>query len=159
MVHSRRLVIDREPKHYGTDRPILTGTETAKYSLSNMRKWFISSLLIIALANAAISVSAHADEGSCPMANMPDCCKKAQSANNTPEVSMARLCCNLNCSEPGSGGSSVSSNFSRQQGAVPNSPVVAAAPLFNRIHFRDTYSQAGPHDSNPKYIRHLALLI
>ena len=143
---------------HSTGRPTLTGSETAKYSLSNMRKWFTSSTLIIALLSAAIGVSAHADEGSCPMSNMPDCCKKAQSAKSTPEVSMARLCCNLNCSEPGSGGSSASSSF-YQQGAVPNSPIVAVSPLFNRIHFRDTYSQVGPHDSNPKYIQHLALLI
>ena len=94
------------------------------------------------------------------MTNMPDCCKKAQSAGNTAEVSMARLCCNLNCSEPGSGGSGNASTFSSQQGSVPMVAVVPNATPVHPIRFSFRYSRANtPHDANPKYIQHLALLI
>jgi hypothetical protein len=123
-----------------------------------MRKWVTAFLLVVALLGGAIGVGAHDGEGS--MANMPDCCKKAQSSSDSPQVSMARLCCNLNCSEPGSGGSSSSFSFSTQQPVTPHSAVLPSAPPFSNICSLDRYSgSAHPHDSNPKYIQHLALLI
>jgi hypothetical protein len=93
------------------------------------------------------------------MDHMPDCCKKAQSHGETPEVAMARVCCNLNCSEPGTGGSNVSS-FSPQQGTVPSAaPVVLAAPA-SRLQSSNLYQfEDHAYHSNPKYIQHLALLI
>ena len=73
---------------------------------------------------------------------------------------MARLCCNLNCSEPGSTGDSSSSSFSAQQGTAPNTPVAVNAAQFNfRIVLRRQSQQIYLSDSNPKYIKHLALLI
>src|SRR2546423_2115905 len=84
-----------------------------------MRQWFTALILVACVLGGAAGVGAHEGEGNCPMTNMPDCCKKAQSGRNTPEVSMARLCCNLNCSEPGSSGSNASS-FSPQPGDAPN---------------------------------------
>jgi hypothetical protein len=123
-----------------------------------MRKWLTVFLLVVALLGGAIGVGSHDGEGS--MANMPDCCKKAQSSKDSPQVSMARLCCNLNCSEPGSGGSSSSSSFSAQQPVTPHGAVLPIAPSFRNIGSLDRYSPAPyPHDSNPKYIQHLALLI
>src|ERR1700730_7195221 len=119
-----------------------------------MRKWLIAFLLVAAMLGGAIGVEAHEGEG--PMANMPDGCKKAQSASGTPEVSMARLCCNLNCSEPGSGGSSTASSFSTRQGIAPNGAVVPNAAPFSNVAPPGRYSQSPhPHDSNPKYIQHL----
>jgi hypothetical protein len=123
-----------------------------------MRKWLTAFILITAMLGGAVGVSAHEGEGS--MANMPDCCKKAQSANSTPAVSMARLCCNLNCSEPGSSGSSTSSGFSPQQGMAPIGAVAPNASPFSHVALPARYSQSPhPNDSNPKYIQHLALLI
>src|SRR3954468_7062527 len=84
-----------------------------------MRQLITAFGLCIALLGGVIGVGAHQQEGSCPMSSLPDCCKKAQSASRTAEVSMARLCCNLNCSESGSTGSSTSSNFSPQSIDVP----------------------------------------
>jgi hypothetical protein len=123
-----------------------------------MRKWVTAFILVAAMLGGAVGVGAHEGEGSCPMTNMPECCKKAQSASNTPEVSMARLCCNLNCSEPGSSGSNASS-FSPQPGVAPNVILMPQAVSFNGI-APTRYGQT-PHkqDSNPKYIQHLALLI
>src|SRR5262249_43216990 len=125
-----------------------------------MRMWFISLGLIVSLASGVIGISAHESEGSCPMGNMPNCCKKAHSAGDTAEVSMARLCCNLNCSEPGSGGNANSSSFSSQPGNVPSIAMVPNAYQVNRNYFSPYYPHANsPHDSHPKYIQHLALLI
>jgi hypothetical protein len=123
-----------------------------------MRKWLTTFILIAAMLGGLVGVGAHEGEGACPMANLPDCCKKAQSNDNAPEVSMARLCCSLNCSEPGSSGSNASS-FSRQQGIAPNAFVIPRAGSFNGI--GSSCHKQTPHkpDSNPKYIRNLALLI
>jgi len=124
-----------------------------------MRKWFTALALIAALTGSAIGMGAHEQEGSCPMTKLPDCCKKAHSISNTPEVSMARLCCNLNCSEPGSTGANSASSFSSQ----PTTPVALAVPNaspFNRNPSQAPSPQkAQSEDSNPKYIQHLALLI
>jgi hypothetical protein len=123
-----------------------------------MRKRLTTLTLMAAMLGGAVGVAAHDGEGS--MANMPDCCKKAQSANSNPSVSMARLCCNLNCSEPGSSGSNASSSFSPQQGITPNGGLVPNVALFSNVAPLARYSQTShPNDSNPKYIQHLALLI
>jgi hypothetical protein len=93
------------------------------------------------------------------MANMPDCCKKAQSGSNTRGVSIARLCCNLNCSEPGSSGSS-SSSISPQQGMSSNGGLVLKAASYFYSGAPGCTSQSPhAHDSNPKYIQYFALLI
>jgi hypothetical protein len=125
-----------------------------------MRNWFTASILVTAMLGGAVGVGAHEGEGSCPMANLPDCCKTAQSVGNTPKVSMARLCCNLNCSEPGSGGSNTSSGFSTQPGIALNSVVMPSIAPYNGIALSSRYTNSTlPLDSNPKYIQHLALLI
>jgi hypothetical protein len=125
-----------------------------------MKKWVTAFILVTAMLGGAVGVGAHEGEGSCPMSNMTDCCKKAQSANNTPEVSMARLCCNLNCSEPGSGGSNASSSFSPQPGIAPNSVTVPSVAPYNAIAVSSRYAGSTLSQvSSPKYIQHLALLI
>ena len=123
-----------------------------------MRKWLTAFTLIAAMLGGAVSVGAHEGEGSCPMTNMPDCCKKAHSSGNSSEVSMARLCCNLNCSEPGSGGSNSSSSFSSQPGVTLVAAVMPNAAPFSEPFGRYAKSPH-PNDSSPKYIQHLALLI
>jgi hypothetical protein len=106
----------------------------------------------------AVGVGAHQQEGSCPMSKLPDCCKKAR--GHGPEAAMARLCCNLNCSEPGSTGNSSSLNFSAPQGAAPNTPVALSAAQFDfRITLPRHSLKIHLSDSNPRYIKHLALLI
>src|ERR1700720_1486782 len=124
-----------------------------------MRKWLTAFILIAAMLGGAVGVGAHENEASCALTNLPDCCKRAHSNRNTPEVSMARLCCNLNCSEPGSTGSNSSSSFSRQPGSAPSSAVMPTAALFNNVVLLGRYAR-WPHrqDSSPKYIQHLALL-
>jgi hypothetical protein len=109
------------------------------------------------MLTSVVGAGAHQQEGSCPMSNLPDCCKKARS--HGPEASMARLCCNLNCSEPGSTGSS-SSRFSMQQLSSADTAVILNAAQFSfRIVFPRPPQQLHVRESNPKYITHIALLI
>jgi len=86
-----------------------------------MRKRFMLCGLIAAMLMSVAGVGAQHRQGSCPFTNLPECCKKAQTAANAPQVAMARLCCNLNCSEPGHSGSSASLVFP----TPPNLPVQA----------------------------------
>src|ERR1041385_4375352 len=123
-----------------------------------MRNWLAVFILVFAMCGGVVGVGAHEGEGL--MANMPDCCKKAQSASSAPQIAMARLCCNLNCSEPGSSGSNASSSFSPQPGIAPNGAGMPAIAAFNGTTQLSRYMPSlHPNDSNPKYIQHLALLI
>jgi hypothetical protein len=123
-----------------------------------MLKRVLSLAAIIALLGGAVGVSA--DDGSWVEGNMPLCCKKARSVANAPEVSIARLCCKLNCSEPGSGGSSTASSLSRNQGMNSATAIIPAPTRFSRFAVRNHDPQTNhSHKSNPKYIQHLALLI
>ena len=124
-----------------------------------MRKWLTAFVLVAAMLGGAVGVGAHEGEGSCPMANMPDCCKKAQSPGNAPEVSIARLCCNLNCSEPSSSGTNASFMFSPQPGIAPNSVVMPSVAPYSGIALSTRYAISTLPQDSPKYIQHLALLI
>ena len=120
----------------------------------------LSALVIIsALVGSVLAgVSPRANEKE-SMANMPACCKRARSNSNTAIVSMARLCCNLNCSEPGSSGTNNSSSFSPQSGVAPAGDVMPNATPFNPIALLRRYVQSPHQDSIPKYIQHVSLLI
>ena len=123
-----------------------------------MLKRAFSLAAIIALLGAMVGASAA--DGSWVEGNMPACCKKARSVTNAPEVSMARLCCKLNCSETGSGGSSNASSLSRNQDTNSATAIIPTTAHPFRFAIRDHYPQANAsHNSNPKYIQHLALLI
>ena len=95
------------------------------------------------------------------MAGM-DCCKKAvQPGSLTSEVSTARLCCALNCSQSGATGST-KSQLPRQS----TSQAIAIHPLSTQrlvgtlhLSLRSSWADGPTPYSNPAYIRHLALLI
>src|ERR1700752_4135859 len=123
-----------------------------------MLKRALSLAAIIVLLGGTVGASAA--DGSWVEGNMPLCCKKARSVASAPEVSMARLCCKLNCSEPGSGGSSNASNFSRNQGPASAAAIIPTPTNFSRLTIRNLHAQVNhSHDSHPRYIQHLALLI
>jgi hypothetical protein len=125
-----------------------------------MRKWLTGFILMAAMLGGAVGVGANEGEGNCPMTNMPDCCKKAHSAGNSREISIARLCCNLNCSEPGSSGTNTSSSFSPQPSVAPNAALMPVVSPLNGSTLSGCYAQSHHlNDSSPKYIQHLALLI
>ncbi|OLE74893.1 MAG: hypothetical protein AUG12_00500 [Acidobacteria bacterium 13_1_20CM_2_57_8] len=122
-----------------------------------MRKWLTAFALIAAMLGGAVGAGAHEGEGS--MANMPDCCKRAQSSSSAPVVSMARLCCNLNCSEPGSSSTSASSSISFQQGTTPNTAIIPSVTPNGVTLLSRRAQSTNPDNSSPKYLQHLALLI
>ena len=127
-----------------------------------MRKQLTIFVLAAGLmAGALATVPAHAGGHDCPMESMADdCCATARGHGGAAEVSAARLCCALNCTEPGTTGPAGTSRLSPSAaltlhtGAAPPS-TAAASP-------RPTLPRAAPEsppDSHPAYIRHLALLI
>jgi hypothetical protein len=125
-----------------------------------MRQWLTSVILAVAMLGSITGAGVHGSEGSCPISKLPDCCKKAKSASGAPEVAMARLCCNLNCSEPGSSGSNGSSGISPQPVIAPDKVELTGARPFNALLMpRWQIQDRRSHDSKPKYIQHLALLI
>lgn len=101
----------------------------------------------------------HSGERHCPM-NMEDCCETAHSQTDVPEVSAARLCCALNCNEPGT--TAPVNTFKIQQsvaGALPEAIVPPASTVPGSALFRFRSTAARRQDRLPAYIRHLALLI
>jgi len=137
----------------------LTPCARSNYSRHVIRKRLTSAVVALVMLTAAIGVGAHQQEGTCPMSKVPDCCKKARSTERG--ASLARLCCNLNCSEPGSTGNTTStSNLSTQHAINANSVVAVAASNFDsKIVLAPRLQHFRSHDSNPRYIKHLALLI
>src|SRR5713226_9807822 len=66
------------------------------------------ALVLVIGGTAFAGIPLHSNEQECSIPEMAgmDCCRKAAQAENlTPEVSTARLCCALNCSQPGTTGS------------------------------------------------------
>ena len=166
MNRNRRAAEDAEIAQRENPKSTLSGTacltlrNCASYiAFSAMTKWLTTVALIAVMLGGSAGVGAHEQESSCPLSNMPDCCKKAQEAANTPSVSMARLCCKLNCSQPGSGGPGNASNTSSPRGSVPT-PVIIPNTIAQPVTAGHQYSPlANSFNSNPKYIQHLALLI
>src|SRR4030095_13840727 len=70
----------------------------------------LASLALILVIGGSVfaGIPLHSNEQECSMPGMGgmDCCKKAAQLSFTPEVSTARLCCALICSESGTTGSS-----------------------------------------------------
>src|SRR5437773_10523903 len=121
-------------------------------------------LVFVICGSALAGVPLHSNEQECSMPGMAgmDCCKKAAQAQSlTPEVSTARLCCALNCSQSGTTGSTGSQlpRPSTSQAMAIHPSVFQ--PLVATLHLsvRSSWVDSPPPYSNPAYIRHLALLI
>jgi hypothetical protein len=127
------------------------------------QKWFTAFILIAAVTSGALA-GVHSDAGkhSCPMESMMgDCCATAHGQDHGLQVSAARLCCALNCTEPGTTVPTGAFNISSQLSAVLYAGVVpfteALAP--HPAQLRPYPASHHPPQSHPAYIRHLALLI
>jgi hypothetical protein len=127
-----------------------------------MKKWLVNSVLLLAVAgNAAIGMPLHTNEESCPMGEM-DCCKKAALAQNaTPQMSAARLCCALNCSQDGTTPANNTNQPSPQPLSVGSAHPASIQPIlpFLTVQRYSYHSHGKPVESNPAYIRYLSLLI
>jgi hypothetical protein len=116
--------------------------------------------LLLLAGTATAGAGAHHGAGECKMHGMADCCEVAMRHSDAPEVKAARLCCLVNCQEPGPAGRSFH---------APAAPEGAAAGLrATHAHAQDFFVappavryDSPPHSSHspPPYIQHLALLI
>src|SRR5258705_1310737 len=125
----------------------------------------LASLALVLVIGGSVfaGIPLHSNEQECGMPGMAgmDCCKMAiQAESLTPEVSTARLCCALNCSQSGTTGLTESwlprPSASQATAIHPASvqPVVGSPHLS----LRSSWAESPPPYSNPAYIRHLALL-
>lgn len=130
-----------------------------------MSKWLTSFVLILTLgAGVLVGMPMHEDEQGCNMAGMSgdmDCCKKARGQGDKHEVTTARLCCALNCPQSGTGtptGVQIPGNSTVQTVALH--PALLQPPVTIQLSsLRSSWAHSPPQNSNPAYIRHLALLI
>ena len=120
-----------------------------------MRKWFTSVVLLAALSGGVTAgVPMHAGMNE----DMMDCCKAALAHNDSPATSAARLCCALNCQEPGSTTATVAQTAS----VSPPSTVAAIPPVVTHdlnpgLHAHSV--SPNRRTTQPPYILNLALLI
>ena len=139
----------------------MTGVTAAQYSLSSVMRKRLTAFVLLAVVTGGLlaGVPLHSGEHECGMADMPGCCATARTHRDAPEVFAARLCCALNCTEPGTAAPTFAFRVSPQ----------AAVFLHHALAPRTAVQISGPsrfnspplhtHDSQPAYIRHLALLI
>jgi len=119
----------------------------------------LMALLLLA-GNVSAGVGAHHGAGECKMHGMADCCEVAMRHSDAPEVKAARLCCLVNCHEPGPAGRGFNAPAAPEGAAA--SPRAAAVRAYDlRPGPRATPYDSPPHASHspPPYIQHLALLI
>ena len=129
-----------------------------------MRKRLISLVLLFGLVGSAFAgIPLHFGASECAMGQSMDgmdCCKAALMGGETPEATAARLCCFLNCSHDGSTPPAGLLISPPAQPVVsdyqPDTPALPASVLLTR---HISHSHGPPTDSQPAYIRHLALLI
>jgi hypothetical protein len=118
----------------------------------------LTTLILVFAVGSSVAAGMPMHSGSGEPAMM-ECCKKAQEENSTPQVAAARLCCAMNCEQPGS--TNGQTNQSRRQtGAEPATSAVLTLPsTANYKPHRPGYLNTTASISKPAYIRHLALLI
>src|SRR5438876_8343180 len=126
-------------------------------------KRLASLILLLMLAGSAFAgVPLRFGESECSMDGMADmdCCKAALLQKETPEVANAKLCCALNCAKNGTTSFPGNVRISPpSQLSLSVHPASAALPPSSmRLRYLN-HSHGPPSDSQPAYIRHLALLI
>lgn len=131
-----------------------------------MRIRLTSVVLLLLLSGSAFAgVPMHLDSGtqSCPMDGAMggmDCCKAALGQGNVVETAAARVCCALNCPQSGTTGSQgVSLNRTAQILPLTVYPPQMQLPLAAAPIGPQSRRNHSPPQSNPTYIRNLALLI
>src|SRR6476660_4130395 len=111
----------------------------------------IASLTLVLMLGGSVLAGVPMHSGSSE-SGMMDCCKKALEQDASPHVAAARLCCAMNCNEPGSTSSNTSQS-SFQAGSEPSPMIVAALPatsLSKQLRVRYGHLSAG--HSQPAYI-------
>jgi hypothetical protein len=130
-----------------------------------MTKWATSLVLILALgASVLAGTPLHAGDHECAMKGMGgtmDCCQAARGQGSEAEVTAARLCCAVNCPQSGTTAPTGTQlpRISTLLAAALH-PALAQPPISIPLSgLRSSWAHSPPQNSNPAYIRHLALLI
>lgn len=120
-----------------------------------MGKWLTIIALVVAMSGSVIAgIPLHSEQGCGEM----DCCATAHKQDDAPEVASARLCCALNCQQPGTATPNAATRLSQLAVALQPcivQPIKIAPASLLRFH----QTQVHQPNSQPSYIRHLALLI
>ncbi len=126
-----------------------------------MLKRFLAAVMLLALTGSvAAGLPLHIEQ-QCPlMGGAFDCCAVAHLASNAPQASAARLCCAINCTLPGTSGSSAALNLPQfiavtLHDALPPASALPQNLASSRTHTPPAHLAHAP----PAYLRHLALLI
>lgn len=129
-----------------------------------MKTRLTSLVLVLMLSGTAFGgIPWQYGEHSCGMDHSMggmDCCKAALMEGQTPQASVARLCCALNCSKEGTPPTNGAKFSPQLQLAVSTYPAIPQTLLATQaLSRRFGPSHGPPTDSHPAYIRNLALLI
>lgn len=129
-----------------------------------MRIRLTSLVLVLMLGGSAFAgVPVQFGEQSCSMDHAMgdmDCCKAALLPSKDAQTATARLCCALSCSKDGTAPTNAARFAPQLQLTLISYPPIPQA--FVTSHLRNPLfgpSHGPPGDSNPAYIRNLALLI
>jgi hypothetical protein len=129
-----------------------------------MRLRLTSLVLVLMLSGSAFAgVPIQFAEQSCGMDHAMgdmECCQAALMTGENAEVATARLCCALNCSKEGTAPTNAVRFAPQLQLTVIAYPPIPQALIASHLRKRVAGCAHGPPgDSNPAYIRNLALLI
>jgi hypothetical protein len=126
-----------------------------------VHKRLTSFLLFLALAvGTASGMPLHTGS-----IEMMDCCDKAMTASDSPDATMARVCCAVNCQNSAPTAPGISVDFSPSAIIVTDSVLRRLAALFrsikpaNRVPVFPLERAVRPPKSPPKYLQNHSFLI
>ena len=131
-----------------------------------MMKCFASIVLILAIGGSALAgVPLHSEGRECGMSSDAmseemDCCRMAQMQSDSAEVLVARLCCMMNCPQPGpTGTSTLPTQFSNVIAVAFEQATIQQPVLVESFSLQSRSKLSHSADSHPAYILHHSLLI
>jgi hypothetical protein len=120
-----------------------------------MKRLLTSFLVVFALAGGVLSgMPLHEEK-----AGMMDCCPKAKHRDSSTKVTMARLCCALNCTDSAPISSGFSASFASPSISITDAIRGRIAEMFAAAagHARalpELGERAYFHTSSPRYLQH-----
>lgn len=125
-----------------------------------MLKWLTSLILIAALASSVLAgMPLHHEKQGCSMSDMMECCQVAHTESDAPEALAAKLCCALNCSQPGATTPTSARRLPPLASISLHPAAMQSSMTVPRSALRPSVKIAYTANSPPAYIHHLALLI
>lgn len=123
-----------------------------------MKRRLASLFLLLVFAGSAFAgVPLEFGNDECSMHPGMDCCKVARAQTPTPEVADAKLCCALNCAQNGMMSQPNVRRVTPPAVRASLHPALTPPALDFLVHRIDRLH--GPPQSEPAYLRNLALLI